>query len=217
MSNRARTALWGILAGMLIGGLAVATPTAAAGSLRIVFIAYENPDQLIEDVEPVIAYLEKRLGVEVEHFAATDYAAVVEALRNESADVGFMGPLQYLMAHQEAGAYPILGEIYNGSPTYVSRIFVRKDSGIRALQDLRGKTIAFVDPISSSGYLYPLEIFIEAGLIQGREGSRASFARPISPAATSRPSGRSTTASWMPPASASTPSACCGPMSATRS
>lgn len=160
--------------------LALAAVPGVAGAdepLRIVFIAYENPNQLVENVEPVVAYLEKRLGVEVEHFAATDYAAVVEALRHGSADVGFMGPLQYVMARQQAGAYPILGEIYNGSSTYVSRIFVRKDSGIKTPADLAGRTIAFVDPISSSGYMYPLDVFKSAGLIATRGDADRFFKR----------------------------------------
>lgn len=148
-----------------------------ADPLKIVFIAYENPDQLVENVEPVIEYLEKRLGTKIRHFAATDYAGVVEALRQGSADVGFMGPLQYVMAREHAGAYPILGEIYNGSSTYVSRIFVRQDSGFTKPADLRGKTIAFVDPISSSGYMYPLDVFKTAGLIETREDADQYFKR----------------------------------------
>jgi phosphonate transport system substrate-binding protein len=148
---------------------------AQARELRVVFIAYENPDQLLEDVRPVVAYLEGKLGRKVRPFVATDYAGVVEALKNETADVGFMGPLQYLLAHEQAGAQAILGEVYNGQPWYVARIFVRKDSGIRTLADLRGKTIAFVDPLSSSGYLYPLEAFRRAGLIAKREEAEQFF------------------------------------------
>lgn len=145
--------------------------------LKIVFIAYENPDQLIDDVDPVVEYLERALGVRIKHFIATDYAAVVEALRHESADMGFMGALQYVMAHQQAGAYPILGEVYNGKAFYVSRVFVRRDSGIETIEDLRGKTFAFVDPISSSGYLYPLDIFMRAGLIKDKDKMDDFFRR----------------------------------------
>ena len=152
-------------------------PAQAADPLRIVFIAYENPDQLVEDVRPVVAYLEKELGRPVKHFVATDYAAVVEALKGGTADVGFMGPLQYVLAHRQAGATPLLGEIYSGSPVYHSRIFVRKDSGIRTVADLKGKTIAFTDPISSSGYLYPLEIFRTAGLVAAGKEPETFFRR----------------------------------------
>jgi phosphonate transport system substrate-binding protein len=145
--------------------------------LKVVFIAYENPAQLVEDVRPVVAYLRQKLGIPVKHFVATDYAGVVEAMRAKRADMGFMGPLQYVMAHQQAGAYPIVGELYRGKPTYVSRIFVRKDRGIKALADLRGKTIAFTDPLSSSGYMYPLDLFKRAGLVQNADTANRFFRR----------------------------------------
>ena len=165
-----------IATGLLLSTLAPGSSAAAEPTtLQIVFIAYQNPDRLLESVGPVIDYLREELGRPVEYFAATDYAAVVEALRNETADVGFMGPLQYIIAHDQAGAYPILGEVYDGSPTYVSRIFVRKDSGIDSLEALEGRTMAFVDPLSSSGYLYPLQIFRDAKLVKDREDADRFF------------------------------------------
>lgn len=154
-----------------------ACPGEAQDPFKIVFIAYENPNQLLEDVDPVVEYLERALGRPVKAFVATDYAGVVEALRNGSADAAFMGALQYLLAHRHGGAEPILGEVYGGSTTYRSRIFVRKDSGLENLADLEGKTIAFVDPVSSSGYLYPLVIFKDAGLIEGRDQADSYFRR----------------------------------------
>ncbi len=159
-----------ILAAAAAPAHAAASDAQAPKELKIVFIAYENPDQLIDDVEPVVEYLERSIGLPIKHYVTTGYAGVVEALRNETADMGFMGPLQYVMAHRLAGARAILGEIYNGKSTYVSRIFVRRDSGIATVSDLKGKSMAFVDPISSSGYLYPLTIFKDKGLIEGEPG-----------------------------------------------
>jgi len=158
-----------VFASLLLAAMAptaIFAEEAPATELKIVFIAYQNPEQLVEDVKPVIAYLEKVLNISVKYFMTTDYAGVVEGLRNKSADMGFMGPLQYVIAHEQSGAYPILGEVYGGKSYYTSRIFVRKDSGIKSLADLRGKTIAFVDPISSSGYLYPLDLFKEKGFFK---------------------------------------------------
>ncbi len=149
---------------------------AAAGEpLRIAFIAYQNPDQLLESVAPVAEYLEAEIGRPIKAFAATDYAGIVEALKAGTADVGFMGPLQYVIAHQQSGAVPILGEVYNGSPTYLSKIFVRKDSGIETLYQLEAKSMAFVDPLSSSGFLFQLETFLQAGLIQSPQDAERFF------------------------------------------
>lgn len=153
----------------------VAPLGAADAPFRVVFIAYENPNQLIEDVEPVVEYLEAQLGRSVRAFVATDYAGVVEALRNGSADMGFMGPLQYVVSHREAKAEVILGEVYGGRSWYTSHLFVRRDSGLGKPADLKGKSIAFVDPISSSGFLYPLQIFIESGLVKNRDAAERYF------------------------------------------
>ena len=134
--------------------------------LVLAFIPQENPEKLIGDIEVISAYLEAEIGVPVEGYVTQDHAAAVEALRNGEADISFMGALPYVLAHDQIGAQVILAEVYRGSPLYTGRIFVRKDSGIESLEDLRGKSIAFADPISESGYLYPLDVFVEAGLLE---------------------------------------------------
>jgi len=147
----------------------------AAAPLRLVFIPQENPEKLVGDLSVISEYLENELGFPVEGFVANDHAAAVEALRNGEADVAFMGALPYILAHELIGAEIILGEIYRGDSQYTGRIFVRKDSGINQLADLRGKTIAFADPISESGYIYPLELFVEEGLLARGEDPQNFF------------------------------------------
>ena len=169
--------LWTLLAASLLAATPAAVSlasTAPAASLTLAFIPQENPEKLLGDISKISEYLSGELGLEVEGFVTIDHAAAVEALRNGDADISFMGALPYVLAHHEIGAQVVLAEVYRGSPTYTSRIFVRKDSGIRTLADLRGKTIAFADPISESGYLYPLDLFAEAGFLQ-RGGDPKSF------------------------------------------
>ena len=113
----------------------------------------------------------------VEGFVTIDHAAAVEALRNGDADISFMGALPFVLAEAEVGAEPLLSEVYRGAPSYTGRVFVRRDSGIETLADLRGRDIAFADPISESGYLYPLAEFERAGLIDGPGGARDFFGR----------------------------------------
>jgi phosphonate transport system substrate-binding protein len=50
-----------------------------------------------------------------------------------------------------------------GVPSYYSVIFARKDSGIRSLNDLRGKKIAFQDRGSTSAYFVPMAMLKRAG------------------------------------------------------
>jgi phosphonate transport system substrate-binding protein len=147
----------------------------AGGRLTLAFIPQENPEKLLGDIDIIANYLAERIGVPVEGFVTLDHAAAVEALRSGTADISFTGALPYVFAHDAFGAEVLLSEIYRGSPTYTARLFVRKDSGLDDLADLRGKTAAFADPISESGYLYPLEIFAEAGLLDPSADPRAFF------------------------------------------
>jgi phosphonate transport system substrate-binding protein len=145
--------------------------------LVLAFIPQENPEKLMTDAEVISAWLADELGVPVRGFVTADHAAAVEALRNGSADISFMGALPYVLANRHVGATILLAEVYRGMASYTGRIFVRADSGIEQLADLRGRSIAFADPISESGYLYPLDTFVEAGLLERGEEPRRFFNR----------------------------------------
>lgn len=140
---------------------------AADRELRVAFIPLENPEKLISNVKPAMGFLEKEMGLKVSYFITLSYSAAVEAMISKKADVSFMSPLPYVLANKYSGVEAVLGEIYDGKPYYYSKIFVRKNSGIKKISDLKGKTIAYVDPISSSGFMYPHDIFIRAGLVNG--------------------------------------------------
>lgn len=161
-------ASWAALAGPL---------RAQSPALRLAFIPQENPEKLLGDVETISGWLSERIGALVEGFVTIDHAAAVEALRNGDADISFMGALPFVLAEAEIGATPLLSEVYRGAPSYTGRVFVRRDSGVETLADLRGRDIAFADPISESGYLYPLAEFERAGLISGPRGAEDFFGR----------------------------------------
>ena len=151
--------------------------SAQENGLRLAFIPQENPEKLLGDIEVITEWLAGEIGVPVKGFVTIDHAAAVEALRSGDADISFMGALPFVLAEAEIGAVPLLSEIYRGSPTYTGRIFVRRNSGIATLEDLRGRDIAFADPISESGYLYPLSEFVKAGLIEGPGEAETFFGR----------------------------------------
>ena len=161
-----------------LAACALATPALAQDpTLKLAFIPQENPEKLLGDIETITAWLSEAIGLPVEGFVTFDHAAAVEALRNGDADISFMGGLPFVLAEKEIGAVPLLSEVYRGAPTYTGRVFVRKDSGIQTLADLRDRDIAFADPISESGYMYPLAEFEKAGLIAGPDKAEDFFGR----------------------------------------
>lgn len=165
MSTRRILLALAIAASTLTGGA-----SAAPDGLRLAFIPQENPEKLLGDISTITTWLSEAINAPVKGFVTSDHAAAVEALRNGDADISFMGALPFVLAEAEVGAQPLLSEIYRGEAQYRGRVFVRRDSGFKGLADLRGRDIAFADPISESGYLFPLDLFVKAGLIA--EGAR---------------------------------------------
>ena len=144
-------------------------PASAQSSLHLVLTPSQKPTDLLATGEQFAQVLGKLVGVPVRVTVASDYAAVVEALRNRTADLAFTHPGGYVLASREAKATIVAKNVWHGKSTFTSRIFVRKDGGVRQLEDLRGKTIAFVDPTSSSGYIYPMALLIQRGLVKTRD------------------------------------------------
>jgi phosphonate transport system substrate-binding protein len=164
--------------GVILSLFILASPALAQTKLTLAFIPQENPEKLIGDVAAITRYLSAETGFEVRGHVTQDHAAAVEALAAGHADAAFMGALPAVMAGAQTGAEIVLAEVYRGKPWYSGAIFVKRGSGIRTLAELRGKTIAFADPISESGYLYPYELFVEAKLV-GRDDDPQKFFRRV--------------------------------------
>ena len=155
----------GLLAMATLGG----RPATAQTSLHLALTPSQKPTDLLVAGEAFGAALGKLIGVPVRVTVASDYAAVVEALRNRTADLAFVHPAGYVLANREAKAMIVAKDQWHGNTSYTSRIYVRKESGLKTLEELRGKTIAFVDPSSTSGYVYPMVMLIEKGLVRNKD------------------------------------------------
>ena len=152
-----------------LAALALATPARAQASLHLVLTPSQKPTDLLATGEEFAQVLGRLVGVPVRVTVASDYAAVIEALRNRSADLAFVHPGGYVLASREAKATILAKNLWHGKASFTSRIYVRRDAGIKTVEELRGKTIAFVDPASSSGYIYPMVLLIKRGLVKNRD------------------------------------------------
>ena len=147
-----------------------AGPAAGAqSSLHLVLTPSQKPTDLLATGEEFGRALGTLAGIPVRVTVASDYAAVIEALRNRTADLAFVHPGGYVLASREAKARIVAKNLWHGKASFTSRIYVRRESGITTLEQLRGKTIAFVDPASSSGYIYPMVLLIKRGLVTNRD------------------------------------------------
>ena len=160
-----------VLAALLlsVGGAGVATAAESPKQLVMAITPSNIPTELFKASEVFSAELAKKIGIPIKVYMPTDYLGVVEAMRNRTADMAFVHPAGYVFASREAKAQIVAVDVWHGKTSYTSRFYVRKDSGISSLEGLRGKTIAFVDPGSTSGYVYPMVMLIKKGLVTNRD------------------------------------------------
>jgi len=121
----------------------------------------DNVEEALAAVEPLRIYMEETLGVRTVLITGTSYNAVIEAMAAGRADAMEVGPFSYVLAADVAGAEAIAVANYatevnlNEVPGYYSLMFTKKGSGITSIDDLAGRSFAFTDPASTSGYLVP--------------------------------------------------------------
>ncbi|MBM3347384.1 MAG: phosphate/phosphite/phosphonate ABC transporter substrate-binding protein, partial [Betaproteobacteria bacterium] len=171
-----RTMLGGALAAATVGGgnMLWGGAAFAQAGWRTQFPKFRYGVQAVETQAAALTrykgfgeYVKKKLGVDLELFLSAEYAGVIQAIAAKQLDVMDMGAAGYAAAWIETkGAVEPLAVPTNtdGSIGYYAVAFVRADSPYKNLNDLRGKTWAWVEPNSSSGYIFPLVGFRKMGL-----------------------------------------------------
>jgi phosphonate transport system substrate-binding protein len=165
---RARLARF-VVALLLIQTAAVVVSCRQESALTLALTPSRDPTALKEAGDAFARTITQISGVPIKAIVASDYAGVIEALRSRRVELAFVHPVGYVLANREAGCQILVRDIWQGKVAYTARFYVRKDRGIHRLEDLRGKTVAFVDPASSSGYIYPMVLLIKQGLVRDRD------------------------------------------------
>lgn len=120
------------------------------------FVPLVEQDKLIDSLDPLSKILSEELNAKVEAFTASNYVGVIEALGSGRIDFAIIPPLAYVLAHQENGAELLLSAVNKeGKSSYRSQFIVSADSSMKTIKDVKDHIIGFVDPASSSGYVYP--------------------------------------------------------------
>jgi phosphonate transport system substrate-binding protein len=109
-------------------------------------------------------YLSEKTGYNITPRVLTSYAAVTEGMTSNNVDIGWVGPLDYVVAHQINGAEAVTKSVRNGLPSYKAFIIANVNSNINSVADLKGKKFAFGDSLSASSNLWPRYIMKKAGI-----------------------------------------------------
>jgi phosphonate transport system substrate-binding protein len=178
-----RTLLGSMMTG--IGTALVGVPLAWANDWRATFSTLnfgvgssENEADRIARYKSFVAYMENALRVPLKMHQASDYAGTIEALKARKLEFARFGPASYAQAWLVTGGKvePLVVEMDSeGLTGYHSVIAVKADSPYQSLDDLKGKSLAYADPNSTSGYIAPVYFFCASLALRQRPflGARA--------------------------------------------
>ncbi len=141
-------------------------PKPAPGKVfRIGLIPEQNIFKQLERYQPLAGYLSRKVGAKIKLKILPRYGNIIDNFRSEKLDGAFFGSFTYALAHAKIGVSVVARPLaFDNTSTYYGMIFVRRDSGIRTIEDMKGKRFAFVDKATTAGYLLPLEFFYEGGV-----------------------------------------------------
>lgn len=124
-------------------------------SLVIGLVPEMNIFKQRERFELLAPYLSKKLGIEVRLTMLT-YGNIIEKFKEEEIDAAFLGSFTGALAISQLGVVPLVRPInMDNTSTYQGYIFVRKDSNITSVADMKGKSMALVEK-TTAGFVFPM-------------------------------------------------------------
>jgi phosphonate transport system substrate-binding protein len=132
----------------------------AADDLHVAFVPdVATTPQSIAAKQPFIDWLQHATGRTVNLIIPTNYAATVEAIGNGSVDLAHFGGLAYLKASERYQAQAL---VQRSEDRAFHSLFITSSPDVKSLADVRGKTFAFGDVLSTAGHLIPAKDLLDA-------------------------------------------------------
>lgn len=124
--------------------------------IRVAIAAMISPKETLASYNRLMEYIGAKLGTQVDLVQRRTYEEVNDLLKNNHLDIAFVCTGAYVKGRGEFGMELLVAPVANGETFYYSYIIVPADSPVRTLEDLKGKTFAFTDPLSNTGKLVPV-------------------------------------------------------------
>lgn len=138
--------------------------------INLYFVPSVEVAVIIESGEAIADFLKQQTGYEFVVKVPTTYAAVIEEMGAADGDaMAFIPAMGYVLAHDKYGTEVALSVVRYGWGFYWAEYIVRRDSGIKSLQDLNGKIWGYGSTTSTSGYLIPASYFKANGIKPAKE------------------------------------------------
>ncbi|MFT3708194.1 MAG: phosphate/phosphite/phosphonate ABC transporter substrate-binding protein [Archangium sp.] len=155
--------------------LPVFSPPNGFTKLRLGLVPFLSKETIANAHQKIADHLAKTLSVPVEMVVADSYADAIDRMERGEFDLVELSPLVYVEASQRTKMKCLVQTIADGSATASGYIFVRDDSPRRTIEELKGGSFAFVDPMSTSGSLFPKKVLRDKGIDWTKDFSRTEY------------------------------------------
>ena len=140
-----------------------------ANPIKMYFVPSMEAAKIVTSAEYIAKRLEEKTGLKFKVAVPTSYAAVIEAMGTEEADIAFLATFAYILANEKYNAQVELMTVRNDLNKYRGQFIAGTNSGINTINDIEGKIIAYTDAASTSGYIYPSSMLKQKGIKPARE------------------------------------------------
>ena len=127
------------------------------------FNPFTAPQVIKEDYAPILEGIATKMGRQAKIIIVSDYDSLGRSLLKGTIDVGWFSPFAYVTTKSKGDIIPLVTTVVNNNASYHGYIIARKDKNFKSIDSLQGKTFAFVDKQSASGYVYPRAMLVEQG------------------------------------------------------
>ncbi|MBW7958985.1 MAG: phosphate/phosphite/phosphonate ABC transporter substrate-binding protein [Anaerolineae bacterium] len=136
------------------------------------FVPSGDTQDIIASGDALAKMISDRTGLTVTSNVGTDFSSVREAMCAGKAHIGWLNTFNYVLANEQCGVDAGMVTSRFGKSSYAGQIIVRADSGIKTIEDLKGKVMCWVDPASTSGYIIPRIMLAANGLDPDKDFSQ---------------------------------------------
>lgn len=163
---------------------AASDPRGWPSELVLGLVPANEAEMMVENLDPISNYLEERLGMPVRAFVPQDYTGLVEAMGSGRADIAMLPPFAAMLGARRYDIQAVLISVRNGETGYHTQWMTRDASLCNQppvpgpngmlrcdgdIEKVRGRTVAFTDPNSTTGYLFPAQQLFKQGIDPERD------------------------------------------------
>jgi phosphonate transport system substrate-binding protein len=143
--------------------VADALPADGPEPLRVAVAAVLSPERTLDNYAGLGLYLGERLNRPVELVQRRTYAEVNDLVAAGAVDVAFVCTSAYVVGSAAGEMDLLVVPEVGGGTVYHSTVIVAADGVAETVEDLRGASFAFTDPMSLTGRVYPTHLVEQLG------------------------------------------------------